>query len=604
MKLSTALFPKWNCRFTGGLMLALMLAVLPSFASETLVKQIEQTLSGVQRRIPTEPSRAEENLMEAQQMLEILTRDAPEHAKLASLEQQLESLKVRLERRLGRPVGQAQLEAALPEPVVPQTAATKESTLPGAVALSFKQIHTMLDAVEKAIESGQVQTAGTRLGQAVKQLEETERRHGSRIPDGNADALAMREHLASVTEKYNVALAESQASARLAEGQKEQREQLSKFWLDRFFPLFDTKSDLYLAFGSTFNSASEEQQTVFRKAYVKADDLWREYQQTEFVHGKTQELLYRESQVGDLIKSYRSDQERDRQAEACRPWVERLRAYVDVGAGSPSYLIDSIVLNEIDIRNRTVLLQEAQKCWQEYQTAVFPFGKTDALIDLERRMLSRIESMPLALERSRLLMSGEVEQEFDRVLAELNADTGWKRDVSKKPNLVMARDVDALQQALDRYATTVSKNDERLGALRAKLLQIREQDARNRAVRAERTFMSAERYNSDDADFLREKAGRIVTEKSDATVILRSTLPAERWMEESVFEWTDTTRTQRRHRITRYMTAQVAAKSRDGKVYLHGVYLGADRQKDGSWGPLYGNIQWSDWMAEANVEQH
>jgi hypothetical protein len=51
------------------------------------------------------------------------------------------------------------------------------------------------------------------------------------------------------------------------------------------------------------------------------------------------------------------------------------------------------------------------------------------------------------------------------------------------------------------------------------------------------------------------------------------------------------------------MTAQAAAKSEDGKVYLHGVHLASDRRGDGSWGPLYGHIMWSDWMAEGTVNK-
>ena len=49
------------------------------------------------------------------------------------------------------------------------------------------------------------------------------------------------------------------------------------------------------------------------------------------------------------------------------------------------------------------------------------------------------------------------------------------------------------------------------------------------------------------------------------------------------------------------MTAQAAAKSPDGKVYLHGVHLANDLQPDGSWGPLYGHLMRSNWMAEENV---
>jgi len=115
--------------------------------------------------------------------------------------------------------------------------------------------------------------------------------------------------------------------------------------------------------------------------------------------------------------------------------------------------------------------------------------------------------------------------------------------------------------------------------------------------------MLPNRFEGDDADALRQKAEEIVKAKSANGKVLRVTLPAEGWHEESVIEWTDTSRTELRHRVTRYMTAQAAAKAPDGKVYLHGVHLANDRQSDGAWGSLHGHIMWSDWMAEQNVNK-
>ena len=84
---------------------------------------------------------------------------------------------------------------------------------------------------------------------------------------------------------------------------------------------------------------------------------------------------------------------------------------------------------------------------------------------------------------------------------------------------------------------------------------------------------------------------------------LRATLPAADWKEENVVEWTDTTHSALRNRITRFMTAHAAAQAADGKVYLHRVHLAADRKSDGAWSPLYGHVMTSDWMAEKNVNK-
>ena len=133
--------------------------------------------------------------------------------------------------------------------------------------------------------------------------------------------------------------------------------------------------------------------------------------------------------------------------------------------------------------------------------------------------------------------------------------------------------------------------------------QIEQQDQKNRAVCADRTYMAPDRFKGDEDAELRQKAEEIVKDKSTTGKALRVTLPAANWQEENVLEWTDTTRTVLRYRTTRFMTAQAAAKSPDGKVYLHGVHLANDRQSDGTWGPLHGHIMWSDWMAEKNVDK-
>ncbi|MBT3178225.1 MAG: hypothetical protein HOG03_08045 [Desulfobacula sp.] len=75
------------------------------------------------------------------------------------------------------------------------------------------------------------------------------------------------------------------------------------------------------------------------------------------------------------------------------------------------------------------------------------------------------------------------------------------------------------------------------------------------------------------------------------------------WQEQTVEEWTDTSKTKWRIRTTRSLTAQVAAKTQDG-FKLITVALAKDRRSDGSWGPLYGNLhQYSQPMLESNINK-
>jgi hypothetical protein len=601
-------FDKDLGRLVRGLVCALALVLLAGIASvkaadpDALAKKIEQTLSGVQRRVATEPSRAETELLEARSLLTQLKEAAPNHAKLAALVKQADDLATKLERRLGRPVGgsaekkEETKPADTPKPNTP-------SDLPSAVVTQFKRLEDTLNAVVAALEKNQLQTATTRMDQAKKLMAEIQSRYGSRIPAGNAEFKAATDRLTAVEARHTQAKSAADAAAAAAAVAQQHQETQSKEWLARFAPFFDIKSDQYLLMGSSLNTASEADQEKCRQAYAKANDLMAAYKKTEFPHGKTQALMFEEQRLAGRLAIYNEGAARAQQEEACRPWVEKLRPYVEVGAGSPKYLIDGVTLSESDIQERAALLAEAQALWPEYEKAEFPLGKTTELLSLEETMQQRLRDMPETLQRSRALVSADAEKEFDRILVYLNQDTGWKTDLTKKPNLVMERDVTPLQQAIERYAGTVAPDDAKLATLKQKLGQIKEQDAKNRAVRAERTYMTADRFTGDNADELRRKVEEVVKTGSNGAKPLRVTLPAEDWREESVIEWTDTTHTALRHRITRYMTAQAAAKAADGKVYLHGVHLANDRQSDGSWGPLQGHIVWSDWMAEANVNK-
>jgi hypothetical protein len=116
-------------------------------------------------------------------------------------------------------------------------------------------------------------------------------------------------------------------------------------------------------------------------------------------------------------------------------------------------------------------------------------------------------------------------------------------------------------------------------------------------------LMDADRFEGDGSEVLRQKVEEIVKAKASNRP-LRVTLPAENWTQEEALEWTDTSRTALRYRITRFMTAQAAAAADDGKVYLYRVHLANDRQADGDWGPLHGHVMGADWIVEENVDKN
>lgn len=567
-----------------------------------LVRQIETKLSSVQRQTVTSPSQAEKDLLAANDLLGQLKAASPDHEKLAALQKRFDDLKGKLEKRLGRPVG-GSAEAPKQEPV-PAQSQPPASDLPSAVVSQLKKLDTALTAATASLEKNQLQTANRRLDEAKKVMNEIQTRYGAKIPAGNAQMATATERLNAVASKVSEANANAAAIAAAEAAAKEKREAQSKEWMAKFAPFFDYKSDLYLRMGSDFNSASPEDQQKTREAYAKANELLPTYQTTEFPHGKTQELIWLEQRLTGYVTIYNEDEARSRQEQSCSKWVDAFRPYVEVGAGSPKYLVVGVTVDQDGITKRAALLEEAKTLWQSYEGGgEFPHGKSRELLALEEQMKQRLAEMPESLRQSRALVSADVDKEFTRVLDYLTADTGWKDDISKKPNLVMERDLAPLREALQRYANMAGADAAKLATLRDTMTKIEQQDQANRAVRAERTYMEPDQYEGDDADDLRRKAGQIVQDKVAQAQILRTTLPAEDWKQESVVEWTDTTHTALRYRNTRFMTAHVATKGADGKVFLHAVHLASDRQTDGSWGSLYGHIMWSDWMAEKNVSE-
>ena len=581
-------------------------ALVSAADSEDLAKQIGKLLSSVKRRIVTDPSRAEKEWLEAKEILAKLKAADSGHAKLAAMEKSHTTLGQKLEKRLGRPIGGAKADTKVKTNDKKPTAKAQKagsSELPSSVTSRLAKITAALDAVEVALEKNRLQTAKRKVTDANKVMAEIQDRYLAKIPEGNEEMKAATARLETVGDSYAAAQAAAEAKAAAEAAVRAEKESQSQEWIDRMSPFIDGGGELYLRIGAQFNSGTEEEKKMYRKAYNQANALMAEYEKAQFPHGKTQYLDYLEFRLSDLLLEYNEGEKRARQAEACQEWVDKLRAYVDSGSGSRKQLIASATFGEDEINRRAALFEEAKGVWADYQKAEFPLGKTPRLLDLEKEMAQRLEEMPEALRQSRALVSGEIEKEYDRILAYLNRDTGWKEDVSKTPNIAMERDLKPLREGLERYASTVEPDDAKLASLREKMAQIEETDQANRAIRAERTYMLPWKYSGDDGEALEKHVTTIVKEKLPKAKPLRVTLPAANWKEEKVVEWTDTTQTAVRYRCTRFMTTQIAAKDNDGKVYLHSVHLASDRTSDGSWGGLYGHIMWSDWMAEENVNK-
>ena len=185
----------------------LFAAVMNAEAADDPAKQIEQKLSRVKRDITTSPSRAEKGLLEAREMLTQLENADPDNAKIRPLQNNIEQLGQKLEKRLGRPVGDHSPKVKKEKAVQKQK--TEPAGLPSSVTSGLQKINKDLDAVETSLTKNQLQTASNKLKNAQKKMDEIQKRFGKKIPAGNEEMKVTTDRLTAVTEKVN----QAQASA-------------------------------------------------------------------------------------------------------------------------------------------------------------------------------------------------------------------------------------------------------------------------------------------------------------------------------------------------------------------------------------------------------
>ncbi|MBU1711093.1 MAG: hypothetical protein KKE17_13905 [Proteobacteria bacterium] len=289
-------------------------------------------------------------------------------------------------------------------------------------------------------------------------------------------------------------------------------------------------------------------------------------------------------------------------------WVAKFREYLAYSSGeghNPAKLVFVPGTSEpekfADAKKR---YEAFKKFYEEYKKTDFPNGRTWALEDIaDNQAPMRLKDFEEGFASRMGSVSERAESEISAAMAYLEKDNGWKSDKSIRPNLLDHKRMTSIGEET-KNAVTALGTDPKAQQVQTKFDALVAKDKGNRQIRMERTYMTPDKYTGKDIQSLKEKATSLVkSNNKEGGNPLRCTIIDENWREESVEEWTDTSKTTLRWRTTRHQTAQVAAAS-DG-VRLITVALAQDKLSDGGWGPLYGNLhQGSDPMLESNVSKN
>ncbi len=477
----------------------------------------------------------------------------------------------------------------------------RAEALPSAVASRVRQINTTLNAIEQALDREQLTTAQRRLVEVQRTHKEIQDRYAATFDPKHPDFATMHERLQAVTARVEAAGQAAEQAKAVGDEAKAANEALCREWLVRIKPFLTRGEAHYLPSAIELGAMPPEERQQHRAALDRARTLVAEFDKVDFPTGKTQALVYEENSLKRAIASLEEGFQDDAQSATCQEWVDLLAPYVEVGMQSPKLLITSAAANAQLIEERQALYEEAQAAFTLYRDAKFPHGKTQRLERIETMMAASLEAVPKALAESRALVAGSVEMRMDHVLQHFEEDTKWKSDVRAKPPILMARDLEPLRQGVAEYARNAGPGDAKLAELRGKLKRIEAKDAEHRIVWAQRTFQQPNAYAGPDLEALKQEAQRAAAKAHPKARVLHVTVPSRDWSVENVVEFTDTTKTAVRRRITRSVRAQVAVRGEDGKVWLLGIYLGQDRQPDGKWAPLQGHSTWTDPMVPDNI---
>ena len=172
----------------------------------------------------------------------------------------------------------------------------------------------------------------------------------------------------------------------------------------------------------------------------------------------------------------------------------------------------------------------------------------------------------------------------------------------EKPLLLPRSMVQGIQKAIFALDAATSGEDSRLQAFNERLADIEQRGVNLRRLGVERTVMLPDAFGGQEIEELKTKAAEFLHKEYADAQVLRTTIISEDWTENQQWEYTDTTKSAVRYRITRSVTAQIAGKRGD-EVFLYTLDISKDQQSDGSWSALYGHVMFIDPMLEENVNK-
>jgi len=293
------------------------------------------------------------------------------------------------------------------------------------------------------------------------------------------------------------------------------------------------------------------------------------------------------------------------QKAQAQEWLAKIKPYI-TGSGQPDYdekkyLIAGGTADVMELERRKKIYAEAAAVFAEYQKAEFPGGKTDQLTQAEKDLAYALKTFSDGYKTSVAGFFTKAQEQLDQA-AQWLAQQEAKDDGKTQPLLLEKDIVPNITKLINTAAATVPNDDPKVADLRNKLADVEARAGKLRELYKERTLMTPDKFKGEELETIKAQAAEFLKKEYPDATVLRTTVISADWKEEDVEEYTDTTQTAIRHRLTRSVTAQIAGKQ-GNDVFLYTLDVSKDKRTDGSWGELYGHVMFRDPMLEKNVEK-
>ncbi len=188
----------------------------------------------------------------------------------------------------------------------------------------------------------------------------------------------------------------------------------------------------------------------------------------------------------------------------------------------------------------------------------------------------------------------------DMAMEKLDATLQWMSErQTTGASVSLPKEERRIITLLVENATRLLPDSDKVKSLNLKKAELDRRMEETDGTILENRTMQADQYKGQDSAALKKLAQSIVQKGAKDVAVLKVNITSAAWTRESVEEWTDTTRTALRRRITDNLYAQVAVRL--GKdCYLYTVYLGKDTI-DGVENALAGHVMFKDRLLEKNI---